>query len=306
MSFSQTKKPLVSVLIPVYNGTEFLDQAIQSVLNSTYKRFEIILVDDGSTDKSRKKCLEYAEKYKQVSFYGFRKNKGMTRCLNFGVKKARGKYIARFNQDDIMMKDRLEKQVKFLEAHPDYVIVGGAIRLFTEHNPEYDVLKFPKTDNQIRSQWMILSPYSDPTVMYRKETWLQTDGYSQYFWPADDVHMWYQLGSLGKMANIQSVLTLVRWHSDCGSIKSHRRQMIKTWAVHQWANECVQSATFSEKMFWFAELVAGNLFPAQFNWWVYRVIRHIQVLQIRIQNDLNSLAKAWGQWNLRSSLSLEK
>lgn len=272
----QQHAPLVSVLIPVYNGTEFLDAAIQSVLNSTYQNVEIILVDDGSTDLSKHKCQAYEKMHEHIHFFGFRKNKGMTRCLNFGVKKAKGKYIARLNQDDIMTPHRLQKQVDFLENHPDYVIVGGAIQLFTELKPRYDVIKFPKTDTQIRDQWLYLSPYSDPTVMYRKDIWMKTEGYNQYFWPADDVHMWYQLGQYGKMANLQSILTKVRWHEHCGSIMSHKRQMIKTWMVHQWASEFITESTIVHKIFWFGQLLAGFIFPPKFNWWIYRITRHMQ------------------------------
>lgn len=269
-------QPLVSVLIPVYNGTEFLDQAIQSVLNSTYQNLEIILVDDGSNDRSRHKCLEYANQNPKIHFYGFKQNRGMTRCLNFGVKKAKGKYIARINQDDIMMPRRLERQVAFLESHPDYVVVGGSITLFTAHNPHFDKLTFPLSDSAIRSQWMNLSPYSDPTVMYRKSAWLQTEGYSQFFWPADDVHMWYQLGSLGKMANLKGVLTKVRWHRKAGSIHHHRRQIRKTWEVHHWASEFIAQPSQLTKLFWLGQLVAGLLLPAEFNWSVYRLIRKAQ------------------------------
>ncbi len=270
------KQPLVSVLIPVYNGAEYLDEAIASVLNSTYKNFEIILVDDGSTDISRKKCAEYAKNHENTRFYAFRKNKGMTRCLNYGVKKAKGKYIARINQDDIMVKDRLEKQVAFLEKNTGYVVVGGAIQLFTDNNPKFDRIQFPLTDKLIRSQWMIFSPYSDPTVMFRKSAWDKTEGYSQYFWPADDVHMWYQLGNIGKMANLPGILTKVRWHDSCGSIKSHRLQMQKTWRVHNWAAEMVQKPKLYERLFWIGELLAGYLFTPQFNWLVYRTMRKFQ------------------------------
>lgn len=269
-------KPLVSVLIPLYNGSEFLDEAITSVLKSTYKNFEIILVDDGSTDTSKLKCHRYARRFKNIHFFSFKKNKGMTRCLNFGVKKAKGKYIARINQDDILLPHRLEKQVEFLEKNPEYVIVGSTIQLFTAENPKYDQLIFPKTDEQIRSQWMIFSPYSDPSVMYRKDAWMQTEGYSQYYWPADDVHMWYQLGLVGKMANLHSVLTLVRWHEACGSIKSHRLQIKKTWQVHIWAAEMVQSPTLPERLFWYAQLAAGLFLPPNFNWYVYRIMRKVQ------------------------------
>ncbi len=272
----ENKQPLVSVLIPVFNGTEYLDEAIQSVLNSNYKNVEVILVDDGSSDQSKNKCQHYHDRYPNVHFYGFKTNKGMTRCLNFGVKKAKGKYIARLNQDDIMVKDRLTRQVSFLERNLEYVVVGGAIQLFTNDNPHYDTVHFPKTDHSIRAQWLTLSPYADPTVMYRKQAWQQTEGYSQYFWPADDVHMWYQLGNYGKLANLDRILTKVRWHDGCGSILSHRRQMIKTWQVHNWAAEFIQSPTVCQRLFWLGQLIAGYFFPPQFNWWVYRFLRKFQ------------------------------
>lgn len=269
-------QPLVSVLIPVYNGTDFLDQAIDSVLKSTYKNFEIILVDDGSTDLSKQKCLSYQKKNKKIHFYGFKINKGMTRCLNFGVKKAKGKYIARINQDDIMEPNRLTRQVEFLEKNPDYVVVGGTIQLFTEENENFDTLRFPLKDEQIRRQWMAFSPYADPSVMYRKEAWDKTEGYSQYFWPADDVHMWYQLGSIGKMANLPQVMTFVRWHEQCGSIRIHKLQMKKTWQVHHWAAEMVQKPTLLEFVFWHGQLLASYLFKPRFNWYIYRILRKIQ------------------------------
>ena len=123
---------------------------------------------------------------------------------------------------------------------------------------------------------MVLSPYSDPTVMYRKSAWKKTEGYSQYFWPADDVHMWYQLGMTGKLANLPEVMTKVRWHDHCGSIQSHKRQMVKTWQVHNWAAEFIQSPTFFQRAFWISQLFAGYLFSPQFNWQVYRSLRHIQ------------------------------
>jgi glycosyltransferase involved in cell wall biosynthesis len=276
MNKQQSTFPLVSVLIPVYNGAHYLDEAVTSVLQSSYPNFEIILVDDGSKDSSQHKCRAYARKYKNIHYYFFKKNKGLTRSLNFGVKKAKGKYIARINQDDIMTKERLSKQVAFLQSHPDHVIVGGAINLFTDTNPHFSKIYFPKTDAAIRNQWMVLSPYSDPTVMYRKDAWEKTEGYSQYYWPADDVHMWYQLGNIGKMANLNSVLTNVRWHDSCGSIKSHHRQMTKTWQVHNWAAEMIQAPTLWERLFWVAQLMAGTLFPAEFNWWVYRNLRWVQ------------------------------
>lgn len=234
------------------------------------------MVNDGSADNSKLVCKEFARNSKKIKFYSFDKNQGMTRVLNFGIKKAKGKYIARLNQDDLIMPSRLEKQVAFLEKNSDYVAIGGQIVLFTKNNPCFAKIHFPLTDKEIRTKWLMFSPYSDPTVMYRKQAVLKTDGYSQYFWPADDVHMWYQLGKLGRLGNLPQVMSKIRWHETCGSIKSHKRQMKKTYQVHQWAAKNIQKPSFETKLFWLGELLAGYLFKPQFNWAVYRFLKKCQ------------------------------
>lgn len=284
-------KPLVSVIIPVYNGIPYLKETINSVLESTYKNLEIVLVDDGSKDTSKAICRGYSQKYPNISFYSFEDNRGMDHALNMGIRKSNGKYIARINQDDIMVKDRLEKQVNFLETNPDHVIVGGQIQLFTNENPNYDTVNFPLTDEELKSKWLMVSPYSDPTVMYRREAVLRTYGYSQKFWPADDVHMWYQLGSLGKLANLPDVLTLVRWHKGAGSIKLHRLQMQKTWEVHKWAEKNVGKPSMAVKLFWIGEHIAGYLFSPQFNWFVYRNLKRLVFLKNTTIKNISQLPK---------------
>jgi len=276
MKKNQGKKlPLVSILIPVYNGSLFLGKTIVSIKKNSYPNYEVILVDDGSTDHSRKLCIGFTKKDPRIKFFSFDQNQGMTRVLNFGIEKAKGKYIARLNQDDLIVKNRLLKQVQFLESNPEYVTIGGQIKLFTGKNPNFASVNFPLSDTEIRKKWLMLSPFSDPTVMYRKESILKTNGYSQHFWPADDVHMWYQLGALGKLANLPSVLTKVRWHESCGSIIMHKLQMQKTWAVHLWAAKNVQKPSLITYLFWFGQYGAGFLFPPQFNWFVYRFLKKL-------------------------------
>ncbi|MCL4364690.1 glycosyltransferase [Patescibacteria group bacterium] len=274
-----TKKKLsVSVIIPVFNGASYLVETVESVQKSSLENFEIILVDDGSKDKSKTLCHRLEKKYKNVHFYWFKKNKGLASSLNHAVKKAKGKFIARINQDDIMMPKRLKEQVKFLEENQDHVVVGGNVTLFDEQYRLVDNITFPKTDADIRTQWLLMSPYADPTVMYRKDAYMKTKGYQKYFWPADDIHMWYQLGQVGKLANIDKVLTRVRWHNKAGSIASHRIQMEKTFEVHVWASKNVQKAKFYHWLFWFGQLIAGKIFPPRLNWFVYRRIREAQNL----------------------------
>lgn len=269
-------KPLVSVLIPVFNGAHFLQQTIKSIEKSTYKNLEIILVDDGSRESCKKHIRKILPSFPNVRFFEFAKNRGMTRVLNYGIKQARGKYIARINQDDLMVENRIKLQVEFLESHPDYTALGGQIELFTNEGKIIDTVNFPLDDAAIKSYWYMLSPFSDPTVMYRKDDFAKTHGYSQYFWPADDVHMWYQLGSLGKLANLPQVLTKVRWHNDSGSIKYHKLQMEKTWQVHLWALKNFNNIPFGVIVFWILQYIAGKIFPPRFNWWVFRQIKKLQ------------------------------
>jgi glycosyltransferase involved in cell wall biosynthesis len=269
-------KPIVSVVIPVFNGTKFLDEAVRSIYASCQLPIEVILVDDGSSDGSKEKCRRLEKQHANLRYYDFPVNKGMTRCLNHGISKAKGTYIARINQDDVMVKDRLEKQVAFLETHPEHVAVGSYVTLFTKDNPNFDTIHFPTSDSMLKKNWLMLSPFADPSVMYRKSAYQQTKGYDQAMWPADDVHMWYQLGSLGKLANIPEVLTRVRWHEAAGSIKSHKRQMQKTLEVHLWAAQNIRPATLAERLFWMMEWFAGYLFTPQFNWGVYRLIRKLK------------------------------
>jgi len=272
---TKVKTPLVSVVIPVFNGDSFIEQTVNSVLKSTYKNFEIILVDDGSTDSSKKTCTKIAKQSKKIKFYSFEKNKGMDKALKLALSSASGKYIARINQDDLMRPTRLQKQVSFLEKNKDHVAVGGYTKMFTKTNKNFDVIKFPLKDEEIKAVWMKLSPFADPAVMYRKSAYLKTKGYNQAMWPVDDVHMWYMLGKIGKLANLPVILTDVRWHESAGSMKNHKIQMKKLLKVHIWANKNVQKAKLSDWMFWFAQSLAGYTFGPKFNWAVYRLIKKI-------------------------------
>ena len=118
-------KPLVSVIIPVFNGASYLVEAVDSVQKSTFRNFEIILVDDGSTDQSVMICKMLAEKYNNLCYFSFKKNKGLGRVLNFALKKAEGTYICRLNQDDHMLPNRMSKQIKLLSDNPNVVAVGS-------------------------------------------------------------------------------------------------------------------------------------------------------------------------------------
>lgn len=273
-NFKSKNNPLVSVVIPVFNGSPYLEETVYSVQNSSYKNIEILLIDDGSTDQSKSICLKLQKKYHNIHFYSFSKNKGLARVLNFALKKAKGKYICRLNQDDRMLKHRIATQVKFLEENPDVVAVGSSIRLF-DNKGNSQIIHFLKSDQSIKKVWHILSPFSDPSVMYRKNIALKVGRYKQEFWPADDTHLWIRMGTVGKLANIDKPLVEVRYHKQAASVKYFRKLAFATYKMHLWMDKNIQKASFPIHLFWICQLIAGLIFPPDFNWAVYRILKKI-------------------------------
>ncbi len=267
-------KPLVSVIIPVFNGASYLVEAVDSVQKSTFRNFEIILVDDGSTDQSVMLCKILSEKYNNLRFFSFKDNKGLGRVLNFALKKAQGKYICRLNQDDHMLTNRMAKQIEFFAENPEVVAVGSWITYF-ENNGNREVLKFLKTDKEIKEIWHIVSPFSDPSVMYSKKTALKVGGYDQSFWPVDDTHLWYRMGLVGKLANIQEPLVEVRWHDKAGSVFFFREMAWQIYRVRRWAHRNIQKGSIALQIFWLLQLAAGMTLSPNFNWKAYRFIKKI-------------------------------
>lgn len=265
-----SNQPLVSVIVPVYNGAKHLSEAIDSVQKNTFKNYEIILVNDGSSDESKELCHALTQKYSNISFYDFPENRGLSNTLNFALQKAQGAYICRLNQDDIMLPNRLETQVSFLNMHPEVVALGSYIQYFGDNSEQ---ITFMEKDREIKKTWLLVSPFADPAVMYRKEIALKVGGYDQNFWPVDDTQMWYKMGKFGELANIQKALVKVRWHKDAASIKYFRTLTIKYYQMHLWADDFVEKASIFTHLFWLGQLISGLMFSAQFNWGVYRLLK---------------------------------
>ena len=264
--------PTVSVVIPVFNGASYLEAAVASVFKSTYRNFEVILVDDGSSDHSRRLCHALEKKYRRVRFYTFPQNRGLCRVLNFALEKARGKYICRLNQDDLMLPYRIATEVEYLENHRDVMAVGSWIRLFTDEGKS-QIVKFTKNDADIRKLWYIVSPFADPTVMYRKRVAIKAGGYLQAFWPADDTHLWYRIAQYGKLANIQKPLVNVRWHKNAASWKHFKKLAESTFAMHNWTDTYLAKAPWYIHAYWIIQYMASMALPPEFIWDFYRLMK---------------------------------
>jgi len=203
--------PLVSVLMPVYNGEKYLKEAIESVLHQTYTNFEFIIVNDGSTDVSEQIILSYSDD--RIVYLKNTYNLKLIQTLNLGFSKAKGKYIARMDADDISLPMRLEKQVEFLEKNPDIGVLGTGVLLKTDK--ETTELLYHTDDASIRFALAFYCPFIHPTVMLRKTIVDELPVvFDVNYVHAEDYELWTRLAHVTKLANLPAFLLEYRIHDN--------------------------------------------------------------------------------------------
>lgn len=207
---TNTPPPTISVLMSVYNAEKYLDEAIQSILSQTYKKFEFIIINDGSTDQSLEIIKKYKDKDERVILIS-RENKGLIASLNEGITKARGKYIARMDADDISLPFRIEKQLQVMEHDKNIVVCGSWINIFGESINE-KVARYFEHDKQIKANLLVSCCFAHPSVMIRKNAFTNNNIlYDERFKNAEDYYLWTQFAKVGKFYNIPEVLLNYRF-----------------------------------------------------------------------------------------------
>jgi glycosyltransferase involved in cell wall biosynthesis len=199
--------PLISVLMPCYNSSAYINEAIKSILNQTIKDFELLIFDDASTDNTIQNIRSFDDV--RIKLIEKPNNTGYTDSLNMGLKIARGKYIARMDSDDVSLETRFQKQVHFLDLNPDIVVCGTWIETF----PDNTIVKYPKKNEEIMVSLLDDCCLAHPSVFIRR-SFLVDEGaqYDKDFEPAEDYDLWTRLISKGKFANIPEVLLKYRVH----------------------------------------------------------------------------------------------
>lgn len=201
--------PIISVILPIYNAELFLAESIDSILNQTYQNFELILLNDGSTDNSEKICLSYADS--RIRYYKHA-NMGLAATLNKGIELSNGKYIARQDNDDISMPNRLEKQLNYLKQHPQVVLLGTRALIFSDKYPNYGQHNHPTSSAILKFDLLFDNPFVHSSVMFSKELVQSIGGYSLNRDYYEDHHLWSALAFKGKVANLAEHLVKYRHH----------------------------------------------------------------------------------------------
>ena len=196
---------MVTVLLPAYNAQDFIRETIQSIIIQTYKDWELIIINDGSTDNTKDVVLSFKDE--RIKYYENDGNRKLIYTLNRGLKLATGKYIARMDSDDICYPTRFEKQVAFLESHPDVIVCGTQIEYFGTKSTNYRKLTFPSEDTALKDMLAISTCFAHPTVMIRRDALVKSGcEYDVDYKNAEDYSLWIDLMEYGKFANLSEKL----------------------------------------------------------------------------------------------------
>ncbi|MEX0774378.1 MAG: glycosyltransferase [Phycisphaeraceae bacterium] len=218
-------EPQVSVLMPVYNDRRYLPAAIESILRQTFKDFELIVIDDGSTDGSEEILRGYAERDARVRLVR-RPNKGYVYSLNEAIGMARAPLLARMDSDDISPPDRFAVEIAYLAAHPEVVCVGGYYGLM-DYRGRFLTTMTPPTDHQAIDQELLAghTPLCHTSVMMRRDAVEKVGRYDLTMALADDLDLWLRLAEVGQLAIVPQPMVCVRMRRDSLSGQQPDRQL---------------------------------------------------------------------------------
>ncbi len=199
--------PLVSVVLPIYNGGPYLEASIRCMLDQTFTDFEFIIVDDGSTDGSADVVMRFSDP--RIRFQR-QTNQGLAATLNTAIGSARGKWIARQDQDDISVPERLAAQLSFLQRHPHIRLLGTWAKVVDSEGRTIGVHEHPTTHGSIRFDLLIDNPFVHASTIFSKELWREVGGYDTDKRVFEDYDLWSRMVEHAEAANLPEHLVHYR------------------------------------------------------------------------------------------------
>ncbi len=264
--------PAVSVLMPVFNPARYIRQSLDSILNQTFQDFEIVVVDDGSTDGSSRIIEEYAQGDARVRFHRYPR-RGLVPARNATLALARAPLVACLDHDDVALPRRLELQVAFLRAHPEVVCVGGSAEMIDEADRFLTTL-YPPCDDATIQKLLVQGHCAifNSASMFRREAAMASGGYDERAPFSQDLDMWLRLGEVGKIANLPEPVLRYRLHSG-GVSELHVREQnecARGACERAWARRGVQGA-FKSGHPWrpSADRESQHEFSLLYGWWAF-------------------------------------
>ncbi len=211
----------ISIILPAYNAKQYIEASVDSILQQSLTDFELIIIDDGSTDGTQQLVQQLTAKDQRIRLVQ-RPNKGLITTLNEGIALARSPLIARMDADDIAFPERLAIQYTYMNSHPDVLAVGSYVMFMDAQDTMYRKKIFPR-GKEILEAFRWGCPLVHPAVMMRTDAVREVGGYPSAFPSAEDYALWVRLLSLGKVDIIPQVLLAYRVH-DSSISHAHARQ----------------------------------------------------------------------------------
>lgn len=216
--------PMVSVILPVFNAAPYLRSAIDSILGQTYDNFELIIINDGSTDDSEPIISSYTDH--RIIQITNPSNLGLVYSLNIGINSAKGEYIARMDADDISQPDRLSTQVAFLSTNPDYGMCGTFYEVIDNLGNKVHKVNLPETDRDLRTYLNFGNCFCHSTVMFRTDL-TKRYRYEQERFLIEDYQLWYNISKECKIRILPVYTLLYRVHDDNISTRKREQMLIR-------------------------------------------------------------------------------
>lgn len=216
---------MISILLPVFNVEKFVRQSIQSILHNTYKNFELVLVNDGSTDNTDSIIKSYSDP--RIKYF-IKTNSGLIDTLNYGLKKCSNPIIMRMDGDDVIAKNKIQKQLDYF-IKSQSILTGTNGYLIDSEGKKRGYIDLPTEHNHILKSMLNISPsFIHPSVMYYKDAVQKAGGYDSNFKHAEDFDLFLKLSSFGKLSNLNERLIYLRKHDENISYLNAKEQIKNT------------------------------------------------------------------------------
>ncbi len=218
--------PKVSIVICTHNREGLIKRAIDSVLSQSFYDYELIIIEDGSTDNTHTIINSYSDE--RIKYYKNEVNRGITKSRNRGCQIAEGKYIAMLDSDDWWLdENKLELQVSFLDSYPAVGVIGTGIVLYDSDNNFVKEDIFERDDKSIRKCILSKNQFAQSSVVFRRDAYIAAGGYDESLSVCEDLDLWLKIGTKYQLANIEEAMTAYFVNPE-GITKLDRRRVNKT------------------------------------------------------------------------------